>query len=80
MLGVDPVRLAQTQEVTKNITGVIILDYKESSATITFAATDEAAKKALPELLETFTKALAQQLSSFFAIKGKIVERNKAEQ
>jgi len=59
MLGVDPVKLAQTQEVTKNITGVIVVDYKESSALITFSTTDEAAKKALPELLQTFTNALA---------------------
>jgi len=78
MLGVDPVKLAQTQEVTKNITGTIVVDYKESSALITFATTDKAAKEALPDLLQTFTNALAQQLGSFFAIKGKIIERNKA--
>jgi len=79
MLGVDPVKLAQTQEITKNITGVITTDYKESSLLIAFSTTDKAAKEALPELLQTFTNALAQQLGSFFAITGKIIEKNKVE-
>lgn len=75
--GIDPTRLAAVQQSTKDITGVIIVDYKVNSVLLELSPHSERASEAMSGLLESFSRTLAQQLESFFAIRGKIIERNK---
>jgi len=77
VMGVDPQKMAQMQAVSQYINGVIRIDYAESMVTIKFSSERPEAKELIPELLEQFSGALATQLSSFFAIKGELVEVNK---
>lgn len=77
MLGIDPTKLAQTQAVTKNIAGVIVVDYAKKLVELRFSTTDPAAAQVLPGLMEQFSRALAQQLNTFFAIQGKIIEKGR---
>lgn len=75
--GLDPRRLAKIQSATKGIVGVITIDYADGTILLKLSPTNDAAKSALPSLMESFSQALAQQLNTFFAISGKIIERNK---
>lgn len=77
MLNVDPKKLAAIQEATRNIKGEITVDYREKSVFLKFTANDEKALEALPGLLESFSVGLGQQLEMFFAISGRIIEKNK---
>jgi len=77
MMGIDPKQLAQMQAVSKDIQGVINVDYKGGTVMVTLSSDVPEAKALVPQLLEQFSSALAQQLSSFFAIKGEIVETGK---
>lgn len=77
MLGVDPQQLAAMQEVSQHITAEIRIEYKTKSVKITMASEDPAGVELIPQLLNQFAGALATQLSSFFAIKGEIVEVGK---
>ena len=75
--GVDPQKMAQVQQLTSNIRGTILVDYSTNRVDIQFETDNAEAKKALPSFMESFSQSLAQQLSSFFAIQGKIIEKNK---
>lgn len=77
MFNIDPRKLAVIQESTKHIKGVITIDYKDYTVLLMLSSDDEEASKVVPSLLESFSQSLAQQLSTFFCISGKIVERNK---
>jgi len=77
MLGVDPKKLLAVQESTKHMTSVITADYRESTVTISFTSVVPAAREAIPELLESFSKGLAQQLATYFAINGELIEVGK---
>lgn len=79
VMGVDPKKMAQMQAVSQHIDGVIRVDYAESMVTIKFSSRVSEAVELIPELLEQFSGALATQLSSFFAIKGELVEVNKPQ-
>lgn len=76
-LGVDPAKIAAMQEISKYISGVIRVDYAEKSVSLTLSATHPEAVAILPDLVGQLSVALATQLSSYFAIKGEIVEVNK---
>lgn len=77
MMGsLDPQKMAQVQKVSGNIKGIIKVDYKEKSMTMTLATTDEDAQKLVNGLLEQMSEALATQLQAFFAINGEIREVN----
>lgn len=73
-MGIDPRQLAAVQEVSKDIKAVIRADYKENTVQFSLSSEAPEAQALIPNLLEQFTSALAQQLSSMFAIKGEIVE------
>lgn len=77
--GVDPRQLAKVQEVGKFITGTIIVDYWENTAVLKLESDNEDARKAIPSMLESFSKALGEQLHMFFTVSGKIIERNKGK-
>ena len=77
VMGVDPAKMAQMQEVSQFINAVVTIDYKENTLNIVFSSDNPAAKELIPQLLDQFGNALATQLSSFFAIKGEIIEKGK---
>lgn len=76
-MGVDPEKMAQMQAVSQHINGLIRVDYKAQSVTITMSSSQPEAVALIPELLSQLAGSLAQQFSSFFAIKGEIIEVNK---
>ena len=76
-MGVDPQKIAEMQKVSQHIKGVIRVDYSINTATIQLSSAIPDAAALIPQLLEQFAGSLAQQLSSFFAIKGEIIEVNK---
>ncbi len=69
--------MAVMQEVSKFIKGVIRVDYNNNTMQITFSSDMPNAQALIPNLLDQFSTALATQLSSFFAIKGEIIEVGK---
>ena len=77
MMGIDPKQMAAMQEVSKFIKGVIRVDYNDNTMQVAFSSDMQNAAALIPNLLEQFSTALATQLSSFFAIKGEIIEIGK---
>lgn len=77
--GVNPQQLAAAQQLGKLMTGTITVDYKEGTVLLEIDSVNKDAKKAIPSMIESFSRALGMQLSSFFAINGKIVEKNKPQ-
>lgn len=77
MMGLDPKQMAAMQEVSKFIKGVIRVDYNDNTMSITFSSDMQNAAALIPNLLDQFSTALATQLSSFFSIKGEIIEIGK---
>lgn len=76
-MGVDPEKMAQMQKTSQHINGKIRIDYKANAVTIELSSIVPEAAAIIPDLLDQFSGALAQQLSAFFAIKGEIIEVNK---
>jgi hypothetical protein len=79
MFNIDPQKLAAVQAATRNITGIITVDYKAHSVLLELNTKDENALKALPEILSSFSQGLGAQLQTFFAISGRIIEKNKSK-
>lgn len=75
--GVDPAQLARMQQVSKNVSGKILINYPAGTVTLTLTTADPEAAKIVPGLLEQFGTALSTQLGAFFAITGEIVEKGK---
>lgn len=76
-MGVDPAKMAEMQKVSQHINGKIRVDYADKTITIGLSSVMPEAAVLIPDMLSQFAGALATQLSSFFAIKGEIVEVNK---
>ncbi len=79
-LGVDPAQMAEVQKVSKHILGKIKVDYAANTVTIGLSSDITEAAGIIPNILSQFAGALATQLSSFFAIRGEIVEVNKPKE
>lgn len=79
-LGVDPAKMAAMQEVSKHITALIRVDYKEQTVNVCLSTSNEEANTIIPNLLSQFANSLAQQFSTMFAMKGEIVEVNKTDE
>jgi len=77
MMGIDPAQMAGMQKVSGLITAKIVIDHKEPSVKLTMSSDNPQAAELIPKLINQFADALAMQLSSFFAIRGKITEINK---
>ena len=70
----DPKQLAALQQVTKNIRGEIICNYKENTLTIRLGTQEQTVVPVVHDLLEQLTQQLATQLQAFFAISGEITQ------
>ncbi len=77
MMGVDPKQMAAMQEVSKFIKGTIRVNYNDNTMQVAFSSEMPNAAALIPNLLDQFSTALAQQLSSFFSIQGEIIEVGK---
>lgn len=76
---IDPGKLAQFQELSKNIRAEITVDYPKSSVLLVMSTQDPQALQLIPKLLEQFAQGLAVQMSSFMAIQGEITEVGKPQ-
>jgi len=76
---IDPKQLAQFQELSKNITAKITVNYPEGSVLLILSTQDPKASQLIPKLLEQFAQGLAVQMSSFMAIQGEIIEVGKPQ-
>ena len=74
---VDPQKLAEMQTVSKYIYAKIRVDYAIRTVSVELSSSVPAAAELIPELLEQFAPALAQQFTTMFAIEGEITEANK---
>lgn len=74
---VDPEQLRQAQIVGSKINCAVRIQYDKDTIQIMFHAVEPDAKTFIVRLLEQFGLSLAEQLSTFFAIKGEILETGK---
>lgn len=74
---IDPQKLAEMQRVTQHIGGIIRVDYATKTMTVSLSSSVPEAATVIPSLLSQFADSLAQQFSTYLAIKGEIVEVNK---
>lgn len=79
MMGIDPKQMAEMQKVSGLITAKIVIDQNEPSVKLSMSSDNPQAIELIPGLISQFADALAMQLSSFFAIKGKITEIKKGD-
>lgn len=79
-MGIDPQKMAQMQEVSRNISSVIRIDHAANTITVKMSSNEPQAIALIPSLIEQFARALAQQLSAFFAITGEIIDVNKPDE
>ena len=79
---INPEQMKQVQAVSSGIHAKMVRDYKDNSVTLQLSV-PSGNKQAITlsnKILNQFTDMLATQLSSFFAIKGEIIDRNKPAQ
>lgn len=73
----DPVGMAKVKKVSEKISAVITVDHAANSLNIALSSDDPDAQKLVPNLIKQFSNIFAVQLSTFFGIKGKIIDKNK---
>lgn len=73
----DPKKMAQVQKISSQIDGEVKVDYRTKTITIKLDTQDQQAMVIVQQLLSQFSVAIATQLNSFFAIKGRFVEVGK---
>ncbi len=74
---VNKEQMILVQQVSRLIQGKIRVDYKEHTINISFTTQDERAKKLLTNIVPSFAEVLAEQLGTFFSIRGEIIDVNK---
>jgi len=72
--GLNPEQMAKVQAVSGKIKAGIKVDYYNNTFALGLSSEDPEAAALIPNLIKQFSEALAQQLSTFFQIKGEIVE------
>ena len=77
VMPVNPEQLKAVQAVSHHIKGKITIDHAASSVFVELSSENEEAKALLPQLIAQLGDALAVQLTSYFAIDGAIVDKNK---
>jgi len=79
MPGIDPQQLLEAQKMGKHVKAVIRTNYSDYTVHLTFSSEISGMDEFLRQLTGQLSDALAAQLSSFFAIKGEIIEVGKEE-
>lgn len=74
---IDPQKLADMQKVTRHISGIVRVDYAANTIMVSLSSPVPEAAAVIPSLLSQFADSLAQQFSTYLAIKGQIIEANK---
>jgi len=80
MPGVDPQELARAQEYGQHMHADIRVDYKTYTVEMKFSSNISGMDQFVRDFLQQFSLGLANQLQSYFAIKGKITELGKAKE
>jgi len=75
--GIDPQQLVSVQQVTRNIRGVIRVNYMARSMTLQLSSNSPESQDVIASLIDQLSKQLAVQLKSFFQIDGEIVITGK---
>jgi len=73
-IGLDPQKLLEVQRITQFITGSIEVDAEAGKIELILTTDNPEAALVIPSLVSQFADQLATQLSSFFMIKGGIIE------
>ena len=79
VMPVNQEHLAAVQKVSHHIKGKITIDHAEASVHVALSSDDEEAKALLPQLISQLGDALAIQLTTYFAIEGEIVDKDKPQ-
>ena len=77
MGSLDQNKVRQVQRVSQKIKGEIKINNAKGTITIKFIPIDEEGAQFAKSLIPQFAETLATQLSSFFKIKGEIIEVGK---
>ncbi len=77
VLPVNPEHLKAVQAVSHHIKGKITIDHGAPSVLVVLSTENEEAKLLLPNLVAQLGDALAVQLTTYFAIDGEIVNKNR---
>lgn len=77
VLGINPEQLKKVQAVSQHISAVITANYNEQTVNLKLSADSPEAQGLVDNLIQQFADALAMQLSSFFAIKGELIDIGK---
>lgn len=80
MLGVDPQELARAQEYGQHLHADIRVDYSAYTVEMKFTSDVSGLDQFIKEFLQQFSVGLANQLHSYFAVKGQIVEVGKTKE
>lgn len=73
----NPQQQAQVRSISSKITAKITFDHSNSDILIALRSDDPAAQAMIPRIQDQFMTIFTSQLSSFFGIKGSIVDINK---
>ena len=73
----DKDKMAKVQQISSLILGEIRVDHKEHTIRIAFKTTSPEAETLLKKLVPNFAEVMAQQLGTFFNIRGEIIDANK---
>ena len=74
MGSLDPAKVKKVQEITEKVKGEITIDYNKSTINVKFISDNETSGAFVKTLLPQFSETLANQLFSFFKIKGEMIE------
>ena len=76
---IDPQRLAEMQQHTKDIKARIRVVYPENKLELVFEPSNEQAVPIVQQMLEQLSNQLAVQLGSLLSIKGEITDIGKPQ-
>ena len=74
MGSIDQKKMQQVQQISQNIKGEITVNYIKNTINLKFIPNDDQSEQFVKSLLPQFSETLATQLSTFFKIKGEIIE------
>lgn len=70
-------QMQKAQSVGSKVFCDVVIDYEAGTINMKFTSDDPAGKQFIPNFMSNFGTTLCTQMSSFFAIKGRILEKNK---
>jgi len=75
--GMDPKKMAEVQQTSSKINAEVRILHKEHEIHLKLIPTDPGSLNFVSTFLPQFAETMANQLSSFFSIKGEIIDVGK---